>query len=72
MAGLEARYAVKKINDAEGKHDDCRYFVLDPQHDPLALQALSYYRSLADDAGLTDLAVDIAEWTKGIRAEQRA
>lgn len=40
MAGLEYRYEVYKVSDPEGKHMDCRYFVLDPQHDPVAAKAL--------------------------------
>lgn len=43
--GLEARYEVKKLNDPTGKHDRCGYFVLDPQHDETAAEALRYYAS---------------------------
>lgn len=60
--GLEARYRVEKINDPSGKHDDCRYFVLDPKHDPLAIEALTFYAGLARGAGLLELARGLAEW----------
>lgn len=45
--GLEARYRVEKISDPTGKHSDCRYFVLDPQHDPIARTALGLYAHVA-------------------------
>ena len=63
-AGLEGRYRVKKINDPTGKHDGCRYFVLDPQHDLLALQALKYYARLARNAGYVPLADDLDQWAQ--------
>jgi hypothetical protein len=43
VKGLEARYEVKKINDPEGKHDNCWVFVLDPKHDPHAVNAIIAY-----------------------------
>lgn len=63
-AGLEARYHVRKINDPTGKHDDCRYFVLDPQHDPLAVVALLAYERAAREAGFHALADDLYEWRR--------
>ncbi len=42
-AGLVERYRVEKIHDPDGKHAECRYFVLDPQHDPAARPALEAY-----------------------------
>lgn len=47
-AGLHERYRVEKVHDPEGKHADCRYFVLDPEHDPLARIALAAYADAAD------------------------
>lgn len=61
-AGLEPRYEVKKIRDPEGKHDRCRYFVLDPQHDPIARVALQVYSELAEKAGHGSLAIDLNAW----------
>lgn len=60
--GLEARFNVEKINDPDGKHADCRYFVLDPQHDHLARRALLLYSELAAQDGQDQLALDIIEW----------
>lgn len=60
--GLEARYFVQKIDDPSGKHDQCRYFVLDPQHDPIARDALSLYSSRARRAGFIPLADDLDAW----------
>lgn len=70
MAGLEARYDVQKINDPEGKHEDCRYFVLDPQHDPLAREALAEYAVLASKAGHEGLARDLDAWLTGLEESQ--
>ena len=61
--GLEGRYFVKKLNDAAHKHDDCRYFVLDPRHDLIALQALKFYSRLARQKGRFALADDLDQWT---------
>lgn len=48
--GLYQKYDVKKVDDPTGKHDDCKYFVLDPRHDKHARQALrSYAASVAAD-----------------------
>jgi hypothetical protein len=60
--GLESRYHVRKIKDPEGKHDECRYFVLDPQHDPLALRALRVYAAAANSGGYVRLAADLWKW----------
>lgn len=62
-AGLERRYTVRKINDPEGKHDACRYFVLDPQHDPIAREALRHYASLVRPLAL---AADLDAWLNEI------
>lgn len=45
--GLQERYRVEKVHDPKGKHRGCRYFVLDPQHDPLARIALAAYADAA-------------------------
>lgn len=45
--GLQSPYLVRRLDDQTGKHVDCRYFVLDPLHDPIARQALAAY---ADDS----------------------
>lgn len=60
--GLLHKYDVKPVTDPLGKHDDCRYFVLDPQHDPFARAALAAYSTRARDAGYVGLADDLDEW----------
>jgi hypothetical protein len=47
-AGLTNRYHVQRVHDPKGKHSECRYFVLDPQHDPLARIALKAYADAAE------------------------
>lgn len=60
--GLEARYEVRRIVDTTGKHNDCRYFVLDPQHDEIARHALAEYANRARAAGYQALAEDLDDW----------
>lgn len=61
--GLEARYSVHRLKeDPEGKHAACRYFVLDPQHDLIAREALAEYAHLAREKGFEPLAVDLLTW----------
>lgn len=59
---LERRYSVQKVNDPNGKHDECRYFVLDPQHDAYAATAL---RAYAEAVG-GELASDIGAWLRAL------
>lgn len=59
MSGLEHRFNVEKVSDPEGKHSECRYFVLDPQHDPVAARALYYYAMQTDNDELAD---DLFDW----------
>lgn len=59
-AGLERRYHVEKVNDPDGKHNTCEYFVLDPEHDAFAVPAL---RAYADAVGGA-LASDIRAWLR--------
>ena len=63
----EGRYHVTKISDPEGKHTDCRYFVLDPRHDPLAVPALAEYAKQARAAGYGTLADDLDRWVASSR-----
>lgn len=64
------RYRVEKIGDPEGKHADCRYFVLDPQHDPIARLALAVYASRVGDDGNERLEMDLIAWLDAIGAEE--
>lgn len=60
--GLTPRYDVQRLNDPEGKHDDCRYFVLDPRHDSYARSVLAVYAQEVDNAGYKKLAAEIMGW----------
>jgi hypothetical protein len=42
-----------------GKHDGCRYFVLDVTHDPIALIAIGAYARSARASGYRTLADDL-------------
>lgn len=64
--GLEARYDVEKINDPEGKHADCRYFVLDPAHDKAAAFALRAYAVHQKHKGNPVLATDLFKWLEDL------
>ena len=41
--GLYKKYWVERINDKDGKHKHCMFFVLDLDHDPHAIPALRAY-----------------------------
>lgn len=41
--GLYQKYQVWRVNDLNGKHARCSYFVLDPHHDRHAAAALKAY-----------------------------
>ncbi|MGE3795089.1 MAG: hypothetical protein AB7I38_14340 [Dehalococcoidia bacterium] len=60
--GLRPKYHVERLNDPDGKHDHCRYFVLDPQHDPIAREALRRYMTVAREQGYGALADDLWAW----------
>lgn len=60
--GVIKKYDVRRVNDPEGKHAECRYFVLDPRHDPLARDALVVYAHAAEVSGYGSLAEDLRGW----------
>lgn len=62
--GLYKKYDVKRMIDPLGKHADCLYFVLDPQHDPIARHALAYYANRAEIAGNRQLGADLRKWVE--------
>lgn len=41
--GLYRKYDVRRLNDPDGKHSQCNYFVLDLDHDAHAKAALRAY-----------------------------
>jgi len=66
--GLYAKFEVHRMDgrDRPGqKHDGCRYFVLDLDHDPLAYAALKAYADAAAHCGYTALARDLHKLAKG-------
>lgn len=64
--GIYGKYYVERLNDPTGKHDNCRYFTLDPQHDSIAQYALAAYAEKANQFGHTELANDIYDWLNEI------
>jgi hypothetical protein len=61
--GLFPKYRVDRLVDPAGKHDRCRYFVLDPEHDEFAREALRLY-SVVCQADFPELATDLRGWLK--------
>lgn len=58
--GLYRKFRVTRTDpDAQARHADCDYFVLDLQHDRLAIPALAAYEAAAMAAGYNDLAEDL-------------
>lgn len=56
--GLYDKYFVERVNDPDGKHDECQYFVLDPAHDRFARTALYAY-AWACEVEFPELARDL-------------
>lgn len=66
--GLYGKYKVERMDDPAGKHAGCRFFVLDPQHDPIARSVIADYAATAFDAGKYQLAADLKIWLRGLEA----
>ncbi len=47
--GVYKKYNVERLNDPEGKHDNCEYFVLDLVHDKFAKPALLAYADACEE-----------------------
>lgn len=60
--GLYEKYQVRRLNDAAGKHDACRFYVLDVDHDRFARAALLAYAD-ACAAEYPSLAADLRALT---------
>ena len=56
--GIYEKYHVERLNDPEGKHAACNYFVLDLVHDKFAIPALRAYAK-ACERKFPQLAKDI-------------
>jgi hypothetical protein len=65
--GLYGKYKVMRLNDWVGKHDECRYFVLDPIHDKHAVTALIMYIASCQKE-YPELAKDLDLWLEAIDA----
>jgi hypothetical protein len=65
--GLIGKFHVERVAPSSRgiDHADCRYFVLDPQHDPFAWDALSVYAE-ACRVKEPALAVDLRRWLAAI------
>lgn len=57
--GLLRKYSVRRIGDINDKHQNCFFFVLDIDHDPIARSALKTYMDEARKAGYEKLADDL-------------
>jgi len=60
--GLLHKYDVSRSSDPTRKHAECRYFVLDPEHDAMARDALRAYAEAAEANGRETLAADLRTW----------
>ena len=69
--GLIGKYVVTRLNDPDGKHAGCRFFVLDPEHDPIARGALELYADVAHAQGYRALADDLRLWIGDLREADR-
>jgi hypothetical protein len=62
MTGLEKRFNVSRTDGRDapgGDREGTQYFVLDPEHDRTAWEALEYYSMLTENE---ELKQDLAEW----------
>lgn len=69
--GLYGKYKVERIDGSSGpggKHENCLYFVLDLNHDPYALFALSAYAKACEEE-FPNLAADLANWVMGAKRD---
>lgn len=66
MTGAYRKYKVERTNGSSepgGKHENCRYFVLDLCHDPLARHAIeAYVKALRTTGEYPLLADDLQDW----------
>lgn len=60
QTGLYSKYLVDRLNDPDGKHNACDFFVLDLKHDPIARGAALAYAEVARVMGYEQLANDLA------------
>jgi uncharacterized protein YegP (UPF0339 family) len=66
--GLYGKFHVERTDgDPTGKHAGCRYFTLDPQHDPYAATALAVY-AVACAPTYPALSSDLHRWRSELAA----
>jgi hypothetical protein len=72
--GLISKFKVDRLTSSSRgiDHSECRYFVLDPLHDPMAAEALMHYAYLARNSGSVALADDLDEWVNSIDGSEWA
>ena len=69
--GLYRKFNVTRVSDPDGKHVDCKYFVIDLNHDKYAVPALRAYAQ-ACYSDLPELAIDLLRTIERIeRNEER-
>jgi hypothetical protein len=66
--GLFGKFRVERVAPSSRgiDHSGCRYFVLDPQHDPIAAAALARYAQVARSEGFGPLANDLDVWVREV------
>lgn len=69
--GLHQKYKVTKIEDPNGKHDDCPFFVLDIKHDRSARFAMLAYAVSVKRRGFVKLHDDLKALLKKTKLEER-
>ncbi len=62
--GLYEKFIVTRNRPSE-KHKNCRYFVLDLDHDEFSVPAIKAYAAAAQAAGYVRLAEDLRDSLKG-------
>jgi hypothetical protein len=71
--GLHAKYEVRRTDGRDGPggpHEECFLFILDVDHDPLAVPALRTYAEAARKAGYHALADDLLAYLDGDEEEK--
>lgn len=71
-SGFYDKYRVRRTDRSDepgGKHEDCKYFVLDLTHDPYAVDALEAYGK-ACSIELPNLSKELLSWAANKRLDK--
>ena len=70
--GIYPKFSVRRLHPSSRgiDHTDCFYFVLDPEHDPAAREALTAYAAAAAREGYYALAEDIRKRLDQLRMDR--